>query len=145
MGDLGGQKRYSGRGSPQHKHTKSTSLPLSLGKTPETHSTPVSSANAALSVPMLSSPPSLMRSVLCIIPFCCFYLCTGVCLYPSPIPLHGPGQDTLLPSSEVCVHKGLFRRTDPGASWTGLAGHYVVHVAVLSASVWGEAMWSCPY
>lgn len=34
MGDLGGQKHHSGRGSPQHKHTKSTSLSLSLGKNP---------------------------------------------------------------------------------------------------------------
>jgi len=32
------------------------------------------------------------------------------------VPLRGPGQDTLLPALEVCVHKGLFRRTDPGAS-----------------------------
>lgn len=83
MGDLGGQKHHSGRGSPQHKRTKSTSLSLSLGKTPETHSTLVSSASAALSVPTLSSPPSLMRFVLFILPFCCFYLCSGVCSYPS--------------------------------------------------------------
>lgn len=33
-GGSSGQKRQSGMGSPQHKHTKSTSLSLSLGKTP---------------------------------------------------------------------------------------------------------------
>lgn len=39
--------------------------------------------------------------------------CTPLSVPPC---LHGLRQDTVLPASEVCVHKGLFRRTDPGAS-----------------------------
>lgn len=94
-------------------NTKSTSLQLSLKKKPETHYTPVSSASAARSVPMLSSPASLMRFVLFILPFCSFYLSTTNCLYPCSIP-HGLWLASLMPASEVWegVYRGLFGKAE---------------------------------